>query len=246
MNRLHWCLLPVVNGLLVIGCSTASPTIQDGAANSNINQGIDDINRARLSEEVRIFAEDQGTIGQEAWRNLQSRSRTEVVESLVKLEQTLGPRDHLRPKIAFVLCNLDHEYAHNSEVIESALSKTPPFEGFYADDAEGLLSRLVQRGDKKLLRVLFDSVRWSDGALGEGLADTFSRELTQDPEKFLFQLKDTPQEVRSEVYKFADSLTPDEVTTLRSRLLSIPHGSPISEIGKELLNTSIFKTVRNR
>lgn len=203
-------------------------------------QSSSDVNDEKLTQLVETFSEDQGEIGNEAWRNLQATPKADLVQALDKLNQRLPANDSLRPKIAFVLCNLDHDYSRNARVIESALAKSPPFEGFYADDAAVLLSRLTQRGDKNLLRVLFLSASWSDGGLAEVLGETFSQELNQDPENFLLQLKAIPQPTRREVYRlieFSDSFTREELTTLKTRLSSIPLDSPIEEVAREVLKS---------
>ena len=106
-------------------------------------------------------------------------------------------------------------------------------------------SRLIQRGDKALLRVLFLSASWSDGDLAEGLGETFSRELNQEPDRFLAELKPIPPKTRHEVYdliEFSDSLTRDEVISLKGRLSSIRRDSPLAEIAREVVNTLSAQT----
>jgi hypothetical protein len=244
-NHVSWCLLLTIYGVVVIGCATGQQKNRNPAESATAAQSSSNVNEERLSQLVRTFSEDQGEIGNEAWRNLQTTPKTDLVQSLDKLNQGLPSKDPLRPKIAFVLCNLDHDYSRNTQVIESALAKSSPFDRFYADDAEVLLSRLIQRGDKTLLKELFLSANWSDASLAEGLGDTFTRELEQDPEQFLLQLKEVPQQTRHEVYaliEYSDSLTRDQVISLKARLSSIPRDSPIAETAREVLNTSVFKT----
>src|SRR5262249_39669883 len=144
------------------------------------------------------------------------------------------------PQIAFVFCWLEHDYEANVKLIESALSKTSPYQGFYADDAESMLSRLIDRGKKDLLKPLFDSTAWADGALSEGLSETFARGLQNDPEQFLSQLSPYPENTRQKVYwliQSSDSFTESALSNLRRRLSSIPKTSTAYTPAKELLRT---------
>jgi len=68
-----------------------------------------------------------------------------------------------------VLCNLDYEYPTNVRIIVSAVTKLPHNQNNFADSAAAMLGRLIQRGDKGLLRVLFAAAPYSDAALGEAL-----------------------------------------------------------------------------
>ena len=106
-------------------------------------------------------------------------------------------------------------------IIEAALSKSSPYEGFSADDAESLLDRLIEHGRKDLLLPLFDSVSWSDGALAEGWGVTFARELKNDPEQFLSNLSTYPAATRERVYWLIqpfDVFTNSELNHVRKRL----------------------------
>ena len=245
INHVFWCLLLTIYGGLVIGCATGQQKNRNPSENATAAQSSSNASDERLRQLVKTFSEDQGEIGNEAWRNLQATPKTDLVQSLLKLNQGLPGKDPLRPKIAFVLCNLDHDYSHNTKVIESALAKSSPFDRFYADDAEVLLSRLIQRGDKTLLRVLFLSANWSDASLAEGLGETFTRESEQDPEQFLLQLNEVLRQMRHEVYariEASDSVTRDEVISLKSRLSSIPRDPPLAETAREVLNSLGSKT----
>jgi len=80
--------------------------------------------------------------------------------------------------------------------VESILAS---YEGFYADDAASMLSRLIEHGKKDLLKPLFESATWADGALAEGLSETFARELQNDREQFLKLLSSYPADTRKKV-----------------------------------------------
>src|SRR5207253_10459443 len=96
--------------------------------------------------------------------------------------------------VAFVLCNLNYEYQTNVQIVVYALTKVPHNQNPHADIAGAMLGRLIHRGDKSLLRVLFGAAPWSDAALSEELSDTFSEELRSDPKEFLIKLRDEPKQ----------------------------------------------------
>jgi hypothetical protein len=62
-----------------------------------------------------------------------------------------------------------------------------------------MLSRLIEHGKKDLLKPLFESATCADGALSEGLGETFARELQNDPEQFLSQPSTYRAETREKV-----------------------------------------------
>ncbi len=196
-----------------------------------------------LTRLIKTFSEDVGENGQAAWRELQSRPRKDLIHSLSDMRANLPKDSAMQYSIAFVLCNLDHEYRTNVQVIVSALTNVPHNQNYYADLAAGMLGRLIHRGDKSLLRVLFGAAPWSDAALSEELSGTFSEELRDDPKSFLFELKDEPKESRSRVYTLIDSgsLTAQHLKKLRGQLASLPRTAPISEVARELLASPVFK-----
>jgi hypothetical protein len=240
MKRITYGIVVLtVNGTLIAGCKTALPSGQS-LTNESISQRDTATTNKQMSQLVKTFSEDQGPLGQEALRKLQAYPQTELIGTLVELQRTVAPSDKLRPQIAFVFCWLERDYESNVKLIESALSKTSRYQGFYADDAQMMLSRLTQRGKKDLLKPLFESVSWADGALAEGLAETFARESKSDPEQFLSQLVPSPTNTREKVYwliQSSDSFTDSELSDLRRRLSSIPKTSAVYEPAKELLRT---------
>jgi hypothetical protein len=233
----------ILSGAFIAGCKTTSPTDRS-LTNENISQRDNTTSSKQITELVETFSEDVGPEGQQAWRKLRAYSEMELISELEQLKAKASPSDKLRPKIAFVYCWLDRDYETNVKIIESALSKSPPYQGFYADDAESLLDRLIEHGKKDLLKPLFDSVSWSDGALAEGLGVTFARELQNDPEQFLSQLSTYPSDTRKTVYFLiqpSDVYTDSELSDLRKRLSNIPKTSAAYEPAKEFLRTLSLK-----
>lgn len=224
----------ILSGSFIAGCITASRT-NSNLTNENISQREGVLSNKQIIELLKTFSEDAGPEGQEAWRKL--RADPELISKLETLEREASPTDKIRPQIAFVFYWLDRDCATKVGVIESALSKSSPYQGFYADDAESMLSRLVERGKKDLLKPLFESTTWADGALSEGLSETFTRELQKDPEQFLNQLSTYPPDTRKKVYRLvqtSDAFTDSELTALLKRLSTIPKTSAAYEPAQEL------------
>lgn len=196
-----------------------------------------------LTALIKTFSEDVGENGQAAWRKLRSYPRKDLINSLLTLQDGLPKDDPRQYSIAFVLCNLDYEYQTSVQVIVSALTKVPHNQNYYADIAAAMLGRLTHRGDKGLLRVLFAAVPWSDAALAEGLSDTFSEELRDNPKEFLLQLKEEPKNTRAKVYKLIHSglLTGEDIKKLRGELTSLSRAASTSQVARELLASSALK-----
>jgi len=196
-----------------------------------------------LARLIKTFSEDRGENGQAAWEKLQSYPHNHLIDSLLRIREDLTEDSPMQLSVAFVLCNMNYEYSTNVQIIVSALTKIPHSMNYYADNAEAMLSRLIHRGDKALLQVLFSAVPWSDGALTEGLSDTFSDELRSDPREFLSQLKKTHEATRLKVYKQirSGSLTADDVKRLRGQVKSLARTGPISQVAKEILSSPALK-----
>jgi len=196
-----------------------------------------------LTRLIKTFSEDVGGNGQAAWQRLESYPREDLINSLLNLRNDLPKDSPMRYSIAFVLCNLNYEYQPNVHVIVSALTKVPHEQNYDADSAESMLGRLIHRGDKELLRVLFGAVPWSDGALAEGLSDTFSEELRSEPKEFLTRLRNEPKDTRSKTYRLiaSGSLTAKDLQNLRGQLAALPRTAPIFQVAQELLASEVFK-----
>ena len=226
--------LMMLSGSLLVGC-TKHPATQGNPNNANMTAPG---STQQLSEAVKTFAEDQGSPGQEALHKLQNYPKPELVRRLVELNASLSPKDKLRPQIAFVLCWMGQDYASNVKVIQSALSKTSKYEGFNADDAYSMLDRLIQQGHKDLRTSLFEIAPSADGALSEGLSETFSRELKQNPEEFLTQLSPRSAKEREQVYKLiyaSDAFSQSDLDGIRKRLATFPRTSAAFAPAQELL-----------
>ena len=196
-----------------------------------------------LTKLIKTFSEDVAENGQAAWQKLQSYPRKDLIGSLLGMRENLPKDSPMQLSVAFVLCNLNYEYPTNVQISVSALTKVPHNQNAYADIAGAMLSRLIHRGDKDLLRVLFAAVPWSDAALSEGLSDTFAEELRSDSKEFLLKLKDEPKETRSKVYRLIDSgsLTAEDIRKLRGQLVSLSGRAPLSQVARELLASPVFK-----
>ncbi len=96
-----------------------------------------------------------------------------------------------------MLCNLGHEYDLNKQIVMSAFTSKQS-QGLAE---ERLIDRLIRRGDKELLSVLFSAVPKSDGALAEGLAETFAGQIRDDPEHFLTKLSAEPPSAKRNAYQ---------------------------------------------
>ena len=213
-------------------------TGQDNVARPRTN-GMD----PELTRLIKTFSEDVGENGRAAWQRLQSYPREDLINSLLKLRHDLPKDSPMQYSIAFVLCNVNYEYQANVRVIVSALTKVPHEQNYDADSAASMLGRLIHRGDKELLRVLFGAVPWSDGALAEGLSDAFSEELRSEPKEFLTRLKNEPKDTRSKIYTLIASglLNAKDLQNLKGQLASLPRTSPIFQVAKELLASEVFK-----
>jgi hypothetical protein len=226
--------LTVILVPMLTGCSPAASLSQ--ASNSNQVRETEKAATTMdkpLIDQVRKFARDEGAGGKEAWKELNAHPRQELIGSLTSIQKATPEGDTLGVDIAFVLCHLDHEYQANRQLIVSAFTKS----NRHALDEERLLSRLVGRGDKELLPVLFSAVEWSDGALSEGLSDTFAEQIRSDPEKFLLKLKAERPEIRQKVYGLLDEtvMSEEEMKKVKEYLASVPKDAAIAPVATEML-----------
>jgi len=178
---------------LSLGCqnvnkpNTTSTHVLSGApqaTQSNQSQNKDDANRELITL-AKDFSTSDARKQDLAWKTLNSYARSDLVNGLSQLGKA-GTKDETdKVAIAFVLCNLDFEYDANKEVIVAALMKEPHSENSRSDWEAGLIGRLIKRGDKNLLPVLFRVAEWSDGALSEELAGVYLDNWRSDPKGFL-------------------------------------------------------------
>ena len=188
---------------------------------------------AQLIELVKLFAEDAGPRGTNAFEQLRSRT-----DSLSQLQNSLQQDDALRPMIAFALCYAGRDCTANIAVIESALKKPAPFKGFYADEAQEMLSRLIDRASqdgrndevKNLILKLLAAAPEADGALSEGLGVTLSLKLRDQTSSFLAALNELTTTTNSAAIRTsaldlilsADYLTANELTNISRKVQRNP------------------------
>jgi hypothetical protein len=177
---------------------------------------------------------DVGELGKQAREKLQQRDREQLIRTLSTLRDSLPENDVQRLEIASFFCSIGYEYRANRQMIVSAFDKHSPYRHLH-DDVWMMIDRLISGGDKSLLSLGFNAVEWSDGALSEGLEDTFDEQLSHDPENFLKELAKQPRKVREEVY---DYIVPDRVPNtdfdkLRRFLKSVPSRSALFPVAKE-------------
>lgn len=212
--------------------STSNPPAnrQSPAANNHELSATSD---AELADQIEDFSTDVGELGEAAWKQLEAYPRQKLIDRLTLMRDSSTQDDFIKTNIAFALCNLDQNYQVNREIIVSAFNQSPDTADLY----EGQIDRLIQRGDKDLLRVLFVIANRSDGALSEGLASTFAEQMKSDTEAFLTQLGTQPRTTRRQVSEYVDFATSDQDKTLiQTRLKSIPASSPLASLAKEMLS----------
>lgn len=190
-------------------------------------------NDSQLTELIRTFAEDAGPRGRSAFDQLRARA-----DSLPQLQNSLPHDDSLRPMIAFTLCYMGRDCAANLAVIESAFNKPTPFKGFYADEAQEMLNRLIDKASqegrqedvKNLILKLLAAAPAADGALAEGLGVTLSLRLRDQTSSFLAALNEpaATASIRTsalELIRSADYLTSNELTNITTRIQGNPRAS---------------------
>jgi hypothetical protein len=226
-------LIPCLAIMVLGACRSSSnpPANQpSGAANSNALTATSD---ADLLEQIDVFSTDVGEPGEEAWKQLEAYPRQELIDRLSLVRDASTEDEFIKTNIAFVLCNLDQDYQVNRGIIVSAFNQSPDTADLY----EGQIDRLIQRGDKDLLQVLFDIAPRSDGDLSEGLADTFAEQMKTSTEAFLTQLATQPRTTRSQVSDFVNSAaSDDDKSMIKMFLKSIPASSPLAGLAKEMLS----------
>jgi hypothetical protein len=195
-----------------------------------------------LINDIKTFTADVGQEGEKAWKRLRSIPRDELIRRLLDMRSRLDADDSMRPRIAFVLCNLDYEYLSNAKIVASALSRETKYRNFYADDAAGLIIRLIDRGDKSLWPVLLSSAAWADGALAEQLGDTIGDRLLNDTDTLLEVLNAQPKEIRVKVYRLIGAegaFSPQDRQLITGRLRTIRPKAKAYPVAQELLS-SVF------
>ena len=224
-------LIALATALWFVGCKSDQGAQPNQTSAATKGKKISAVTDAELAEQIEVFSTDVGESGATAWSQLQSYPRDELVKRLAQLRDNASPDDFVRTNIAFVFCNLDQVYATNRDAIVTAFNQSPDTADLY----EVLLDRLIQRGDKDLLQVLFEMATRSDGALSDGLATTFAEQTKTSTEAFLVQLAKQPRSVRSQIGEFVNSATSnDDKNSIKTFLKSVPSTSPLFNLAKEL------------
>jgi hypothetical protein len=229
LPRLKICVLILTLAIVIIGCRSNQPANQQNGkpAPKALSAMSDD----ELLDLVETFSTDVGEAGEDAWKQLQGYSRQELIDRVLKIGEEPDQDDFVRTNIAFLMCNLDQDYESNREIIVSAFNQSPDTAELY----EAQIDRLIRRGDKGLLQVLFEITPQSDGALSDGLAETFAFQIKTDTEGFLAQLKNQPRSTRSQIADFVNSAISDQDrSAVRSSLRSIPENSQLANLAKEV------------
>jgi hypothetical protein len=224
-------LIPCLAMILLGACrsnSTKPANQQSGAPN---NKELSATSDAELVEQIEAFSTDLGELGEAAWKQLEAYPRQELIDRLSHIRDASNQDDFIKTNIAFLLCNLDQDYQANREIIVSAFNQSPDTAELY----EAQIDRLITRGDKELLQVLFAIAPRSDGALSDGLAETFAHQIMGNTEAFLTQLRTQPRTTRIQVSDFINSAISDQdKITIKSLLRSIPQTSPLAGLAKEM------------
>jgi hypothetical protein len=198
---------------------------------------------AELMALVKTFSEDVGPDGEAAWQKLQAYPRNELINHVIARRDTLPSDDHTRYQFAFLLCNLGYKYHFNVKQIESALVSQSGRPSNDADTAAIMLGRLLRRGHKELLNVLFSAAPSSDGSLSEALSDVLFDQLRNNTSNFLIELRDEPRAIRFRVYQLVNDgpVSRKDLQHLKAKLQLLSRSSGIAEVAKEALASPIFK-----
>jgi hypothetical protein len=226
-------------GVFSFGCRKQVLPPKTPQVESASNMKRDD---AALISDIKMFAEDVGQEGQKAWERLRSIPRDELIRRLLNIRSRLPADDSMQPRIAFVFCKLDYEYSSNVAIVASALSREAKYRNFYADDAAGLIIRLIDQGDKSLWPILLGSTEWADGALAEQLRDTIAAHLVNDTDTLLDVLRVQPKETRVQIYRLIGSegaFSAQDKQVISGRLRAVDPKAKVYPVAEELL-VSVF------
>jgi len=214
--------------LVVVACRSNSPSNQGGKQAPRELSATSD---QELLQLVETFSTDVGESGENAWKQLHGYPRQELIDRLSGIRDDANQDDFVKTNIAFLMCNLDYDYESNREIIVSAFNQSPDTAELY----EAQIDRLIRRGDKGLLQVLFEIAPQSDGALSDGLAETFAFQIKTDTEGFLAQLRTQPRSTRSQISDFVNSaISEEDKSAIRTSLRSIPESSQLANLAKEV------------
>ena len=196
--RVACSLLIIISGGLLIGCQSASPSQNVNSQNRSTPKS-EELDEAEITKLVVTFSGDEDEESAEAWKKLSSYPPQQLAGKLLQISRSLPEDDRHRVLIAFILCNLNYDYQTNSEIVSSSLSEKSRYKHF-DDWAAALIFRLIEKGDKDLLPLLFASTKWSDGAFSTSLSGYLTKSFTKDPHFFLRKLGEQLKIIRYLTY----------------------------------------------
>lgn len=177
----------------------------------------------------------------DSMKELQKNQPDEVIEAVIRIKLRIPVQDCRQLRIALISCMFNYQYKTNKNLLISALYPDSRFFACHAEDTELLLYQLIKKGDKTILKVLFDTLKSSDGALTEAIADTIKGEIESSISDFLSQLKDSRPNSRMAVYKLITSTQGTEIAIgsaqSRSYLLSMSSDPKLGPVARELLSS---------
>jgi hypothetical protein len=181
---------------VVLSCSRRATNNEVAQAATTQQTGLTDEALMALVKKFASGSENEPAVFQELARYPQ----TEIVERLRRLQGAAPVDSFDKVAIAFLLCNLNHEVEANKTVIVTALAQEPHARNLYADWDSDLIARLIKKGHKDLLPVLFSAAAWADGAMSEALSGFFADQVHAAPQEFVLQLSKQPAAIRKSVY----------------------------------------------
>ncbi len=229
-----------------VGCDTsvqpsnAPIKIQTDHVLSTVEQDQED-----LKKQIIAFAEGEGD--DSILQDFKTLPQDSLMASIEHIRDNASINDPIRVKIAFLFCRLGYLYSENRAIVVTGLSHPPRYEGFYADQAVGMLASLIRGGDKNLLSVTFKAAKDADGALAEGLTAIFIENLRERPDRLLQELTYVDSDTRKEVYKlvgFAIATTYDS-DKIKAYLSSVPKESEGYSMAKEMLQVLNYRLKHN-
>jgi len=228
--------------ILLIGglsaCSYAERRRKEPVLGTNQTKESTDLrDLGELKRQIEVFASYGGQQGDAARKALEAYPSEKLVADIEVLCTQAGEDEIFKTELAFVLCFFGHDYETNKNKITEALRASRNDHRFGSIEAESMIAELIRRGDLGLLSELFNAVGWSDGALSEGLADTFVEVLVNNPNGFLLALSGVSPGTRRSVYRLTDqsSFPPDDLIKVRKSLSSASVPASLRTIARELL-----------
>jgi hypothetical protein len=239
--------IPIICLVLVAGSSstcqnpnrpvTTSASTTSGTPEAKSQKKPSDIDRELINLATDYSSTDANKQTQ-AWKALMSSSLPELTSNLNRLRDKSTKGGVERVAIAFTLCSLDIEYVDNKQVILDAFLTKPHNKNLHSDWQAGLIGRLINRGDRLLLPIVFNAAAWSDGALSEELAGIYLNSWRKDPEAFLTALQSVPANARRDVYLLLltdQVLTSEDRAKMKSYLTTATQHPSMGSIAKEML-----------